>query len=128
VKYLTAQEILILHDRVLGATEGSDGIRDVHLLASLVERPKTSIGGKEMFPNIFEKAAVYLESLAKYHVFIDGNKRTCITASARFLFINGFELTANDKEVVQFVLQVATEKLEIQEIAGWLKTHSKKYK
>jgi len=125
VKYLTAQDILVLHAKVVEQTGGSQGIRDVHLLASLVERPKTSFGGKEMFPSIFEKAATYLESLAKYHVFVDGNKRTAITASARFLFLNGYKLSATNKEVEDFVVRVASEKVELSEIAGWFKNHSR---
>ena len=125
MKYLTAQDILVLHAKVVEQTGGSQGIRDVHLLASLVERPKTSFGGKEMFPSIFEKAATYLESLAKYHVFVDGNKRTAITASARFLFLNGYKLSATNKEVEDFVVRVASEKVELSEIAGWFKNHSR---
>ena len=125
MKYLTAQDILILHAKVVEQTGGSQGIRDVHLLASLVERSKTSFGGKEMFPSIFEKAATYLESLAKYHVFVDGNKRTAVTASARFLFLNGYKLSATNKEVEDFVVRVASEKVELSEIARWFKNHSR---
>ncbi len=124
MKYLTAQDILVLHARVVAKTGGSQGIRDVHLLASLTERPRASFGGKEMFPSIFEKAASYLESLAKYHVFVDGNKRTAITASARFLFLNGYRFTASNKEVENFVLRVAQEQVDLAEIAEWFKDHA----
>lgn len=114
----------MLHARVVAKTGGSQGIRDVHLLASLTERPRASFGGKEMFPSIFEKAASYLESLAKYHVFVDGNKRTAITASARFLFLNGYRFTASNKEVENFVLRVAQEQVDLAEIAEWFKDHA----
>ena len=125
MEYLTAQDILVLHARIVAKTGGSQGIRDVHLLGSLVERPKASFDGKEQSSTIFEKAAVYLESLATYHVFVDGNKRTALAASARFLFLNGYTLNAPNKDAEIFVLKVATEKLEIKEITEWFKRHAK---
>lgn len=126
MKYLTAEEILIIHARITDETGGSHGVRDVGLLASLVERPKSRFGGQEQYRGIFKKAAVYLDSLVRYHVFVDGNKRTAIAAGARFLFLNGYNLSATNKEVEKFVLKVAIEKLEIEEIAAWFRTHSKK--
>jgi len=126
VKYLTAREILVLNARIVEATGGIKGVRDVHLLGSLIERPKSIFGGREMFPTVFEKTAVYLESLAKYHVFIDGNKRTALAASARFLYVNGYRLSASNKAAEEFVLRVAAEKIDISEIAEWFKKNTKK--
>lgn len=126
MRYLTIQEVLVLNAKMIEATGGSKGVRDIHLLLSLIERPKSSFGGKEMFLTVHEKAAVYLESIAKYHVFLDGNKRTAIVTAARFLFLNGYKLTASNKEVEVFVLRVATEKLPIEDIAEWFKCHAEK--
>jgi death-on-curing protein len=36
------------------------GIRDKNLLLSALDAPKASFGGKEMYPSIQEKAAIYL--------------------------------------------------------------------
>lgn len=124
MNYLSAQDILVLHARIIAKIGGSQGIRDIHLLGSLLERPKTSFGGKEQFPTVFEKTATYLDSLAKYHVFVDGNKRTALAASARFLFINGYKMTVSNEEAEKFILRVATERLEIKEIAAWFHSHS----
>lgn len=116
----------MLNARIVEATGGIKGVRDVHLLESLIERPKSIFGGREMFPTVFEKTAVYLESLAKYHVFIDGNKRTALAASARFLYVNGYRLSASNKAAEEFVLRVAAEKIDISEIAEWFKKNTKK--
>ena len=126
--YLTPQDILVIHARIIEETGGLHGIRDIGLLVSLTERPKASFGRKEMYPGIFEKAATYLESLVRYHVFVDGNKRTSIAASARFLFINGFAITASNQEVEAFVLKVVEEKLTIGIIVAWLKRYFQKIK
>lgn len=128
MKYLTAEEILVIHALTIDGTGGSHGVRDVGLLASLTERPKAKFGGKEQYRGIFNKAAVYLDSLARYHVFVDGNKRAAIAASTRFLFLNGYELIATNKEVEKFVLKVIIEKLDIATIAKWFKANSRKTK
>lgn len=119
---------MIIHALIIDETGGSHGVRDVGLLASLTERPKAKFGGKEQYRGVFNKAAVYLDSLARYHVFIDGNKRTAIAASARFLFLNGYELIATNREVEKFVLKATIEKLDIATVAKWFKANSRKTK
>lgn len=126
MQYLTPQDILVIHARIIDETGGSHGIRDTGLLISLTERPKTSFGGKEMYPGIFEKAAVYLESLIQYHVFVDGNKRTGIATAARFLFLNGYVLRVGNKEVERFVLEVVKKELNLETIAVWFRRHTTK--
>ena len=95
---------------------------------SIVEKPKSKFGGKELYKRIFKKAAAYLESFVQYHTFTDGNKRTGAVSAARFLFINGYELTATNKELENFVMKIAVEKLESDTIASWLKKNSRKLK
>ncbi len=76
MKYLSAEQVLFIHSRLIDETGGSHGIRDTGLLQAAVERPKATFGGKDLYPDIFYKAAALLESLIKNHPFIDGNKRT----------------------------------------------------
>lgn len=45
--------------------------------------------GKELYPDVFLKEAALLDSLINNHPFVDGNKRTGITAAALFLQANG---------------------------------------
>ena len=128
MKYLDSEDILIIHARIIDKTGGSHGIRDIGLLISLGARPKTKFSGKELYKSVLQKAAVYLESLVSYHVFVDGNKRTGIATAARFLFLNGFELVASNRELEKFVLKIATKKLDVDSIAKWIKKHSRRMK
>ena len=128
MKYISSHDILIINALIIEQTGGADGGRDTHLLASAAERPRATYAKKELYRGIFEKAAVYLESLTSHHVFIDGNKRTSLAVTARFLFLNKYELTATNKEVEEYTVDVATGEHEIKEIAIWLKKHSKKKK
>lgn len=124
--YLNPEEILVIHARIIDATGGSHGVRDVLRIASMAERLKIRFGGKDLYPTIFTKAATLLHSCAMDHPFVDGNKRTAITIAARFLFLNGYELSATNSILEKFVLEVVIKKLDIKPIAVWFKKHSKK--
>lgn len=124
VHYLTAEDILAIHALIIDNTSGLHGVRDVNLLASLAQRPAMEYGGQPLYQTIWHKAAVYVQGLAQHHIFADGNKRTAITAAARFLSINGYELTVSNEQLEEFTLSVVIQKLDVADIANWLKTHS----
>ncbi|MEK7473358.1 MAG: type II toxin-antitoxin system death-on-curing family toxin [Patescibacteria group bacterium] len=126
MRYLVAEEILTIHDLEIEKRGGVLGVRDFGLLYSIAERPKMSMMGQEFYPDVFSKAAAYLEGLATYHVFADGNKRTSFLATAAFLGLNGHDLIISNPKVVTFVLAVATKKKSMGDVAAWLKKHSKK--
>lgn len=123
--YLDGEELLRLHKVVVDYGGGSHGIRDNHLLASILERPKMEFGGSVLYVSVWDKAACYFESLAKFHVFVDGNKRTAVAAATRFLRLNGFRLTATNTQIETFVVKVVVDKMEIPKIAAWLQKHAK---
>jgi death-on-curing protein len=126
MRYLSAEEIVAIHDRIIEETQGSFGVRDEHLLRSIAEKPKASFGGTEQFPTLFLKAAAYLESVATYHVFVDGNKRTAITVASSFLGLNGYDVVLPLDETETFVLAVAQRHIQLVEIATWLEKNSQK--
>lgn len=126
MKYLSAEDILIIHAKIIESTGGANGVRDVNLFSSIIERPKTNLFKDNKFKTVFDKAAVYLESISRYHVFIDGNKRTAFASSAYFLFINGYSLEADKNESLNFVLNVATGLNDLKMSSDWLKKYSKK--
>lgn len=124
MNYLSGEDILVIHSEIIDRTGGAHGLRDVNLFLSVVDKPKVSFGGQEIYGDVFAKAAAYLEALAKYHVFMDGNKRTALAAAARFLFVNGYELIITNKEAENFMLRVVAENLNQAEIALWLRRNS----
>ncbi len=128
MRYLSAQDMLVLHALVVDSTGGSHGVREPELLQSIAAKPAASFAGKELYPGTFLKAAVLLEAVANYHVFVDGNKRTSFIAASRFLYLNGYTFSPSNKEVEGFVLAVATKEKSITDIAAWLRKHSKKIK
>ncbi len=119
------EEIVAIHDRVIEETGGAKGIRDVGLLFSLAEKPKTVIARVEVYGNIFIKAAVLLEAIVNYHVFVDGNKRTAFLACLVFLSMNNVSLNINQVATYKFIISVAEKKKTIKSITQWLKKYSK---
>jgi death-on-curing protein len=65
-----------------------------------------------------------MDSLIRNHPFLDGNKRTGITAAALFLRINGYWLNATNTELEIFAQDVTQSRLTLVEIASWLETHA----
>lgn len=128
MSYLTPEQILFIHYRLIEETGGRHGIRDVGLLQSAVARPATTFDKNDLYPEVFSKAASLLHSIIKNHPFVDGNKRTAITAASIFLIRNGCAVTASNKELERFTIKVASNNVQLQEIAKWFKKHSKKVK
>jgi death-on-curing protein len=126
VKYLTPQQVLAIHDRMVKRFGGSFGLRDVGLLESAVFRPQASFDGNDLYISIFDKAAALLQSLLKNHPFVDGNKRTALTSVGIFLKVNGYRLINAHKEEIEFAVRVDNERLSLEEITRWLKKHAKK--
>jgi len=124
VRYLTAEQVLFIHARLMSETGGMHGVRDVGLLRSAVERPQATFGGKDLYRNLFHKAAALMGSLTGNHPFLDGNKRTAISAAGLFLMLNGHELNASQKELEAFTLRMTLKKSDVQAAAAWFRKHS----
>ena len=124
MNYLTAEQILFLHARLIEETGGSHGVRDINLLLSAIGRPRASFVDQDLYPDIFTKAAALMDSLIRNHPFIDGNKRTGISAAGLFLRRNGYRLTASNTDLETLTLEVTRADKSITEIAGWFRDHS----
>lgn len=123
--YLSAEQILFLHARIVEETGGSHGVRDLGLLQSAVARPQATFGGEDLYPGTWKKAAALMESLIGNHPFVDGNKRTGVAAAGLFLTRNGFELTASNEELEAFAISVAEKRTTFDNMARWWEVHSK---
>jgi death-on-curing protein len=121
--YLTPEQVLFIHARLVSEIGGEHGVRDLGLLQSAVARPQAVFDGNELYPGTYQKPAALLESLINNHPFVDGNKRTGITATALFLRINGHQLSASNEEMVSFVLSIASGNQSLEAIAEWLENH-----
>jgi death on curing protein len=124
VKYLTAQQVLFIHARLIQETGGMHGVRDLGLLLSAVGRPQATFDQEDLYPDLYSKAAALFESLIGNHPFVDGNKRTAITSAGLFLSLNGARLAASPEELLRFTMEAAQGKHRFDEIRAWFAGNS----
>ena len=113
--YLTVEDLLVLAED-LGLLQ----VRDLGLLESAAHRPQTSLLGHDAYPDIHHKAAVLLESIARNHPLLDGNKRLAWMAVFVFYGLNGLDLVAPLDEAYDLVIAVATGKIDYPAVARQL--------
>jgi death on curing protein len=124
-RYLTPEQVLFIHYRIIQQTGGESGLRDVTALKAVLERLKSKAGGKEQFPGLYLKAAVLLQGLITNQPFIDGNNRVAFAATGLFLQQNNYRLVVEKTEAVHFTLKCSRSKLSQESITAWLWQHSR---
>ncbi len=103
--FLEYDDLLAIATRVMGAPPM---VRDAGLLESAAFRPRASVLGSDAYPSIHEKAGALMESLARNHALVDGNKRLALSAVIVFLGMNGLRLAATNDEAYDFTIAVAS--------------------
>lgn len=125
MRYLTLSEVLFLHGRILAASGGGAGVRELHTLEAAIAQPKASFGGEDLYATAVEKAMAIGFSLVQGHPFIDGNKRIGHAAMEAFLALNGYVIDADVDEQERVMIALASGKLSREELAAWLGGHSR---
>ena len=98
---------------------GPDGVRDLGLLESALDRPKNLLAYSDPPPSIASLAAAYAKGIVANHPFVDANKRTAFTVSVTFLLLNGFKLTASKEDRVLTFWSLAEGTLSESQLAQW---------
>lgn len=96
-------------------------VRDEGLIKSAVERPRTTVFGKDAYESFEEKAAALMHSLARNHPLVDGNKRISWSATRAFCLLNGREITLSVDAAEELILEIARGECDVKEIAKRLK-------
>ena len=122
--YPTADDIIKIHEGVLLKIGGSGGLRDAGALALCAERPHAAFGGADMYPTLFLKAAAAMETIARNHPFVDGNKRTAFMTALYILESNGYTTIFDQHDIKESTVRSVVEKTSIADIAAWLEKNS----
>ena len=124
MRYLSIDEVLDLHERLLAISGGGTGIRDLGALESSVSQPHAAFGGQDLYPDLVSKAAALCYSLVMNHPFLDGNKRIGHAAMETFLILNGHELACGVDEQESVILQLAAGDLSRNAFTEWVSLHT----
>jgi death-on-curing protein len=123
MRYLGLAQVVDLHQRILEATGGAPGIRDLGALESALAQPKAAFAGRDLHRTLAEKVAALGFSLVQNHPFVDGNKRVAHAAMETFLVLNGWELRATVDEQERLMLRLASGEVTRDELGTWLRNH-----
>ena len=121
VEYLAVGQVLALHAQQLQRYGGATGLRDRGALESALARPAATFDGEDLYPDIADKAAALMHSLALNHPFVDGNKRVAAFAAIVFVESNGHECLAESDELVETTVSVAEGKMAVEALAIWFR-------
>ena len=115
----TVQEVEFLHLKLLEKFGGLEGVRDRGLLESSLFRPRSGY-----YPTLLDQAAALMQSLARNHSFIDGNKRIAFAVTDVFLRMNGCHIKVSPLDAERFlVTEVIQEHASVEAIAKFLDSH-----
>ena len=115
-RYLVVNEVLEINAEVVRKFGGIHGLRDSGALQSAVGRLESGY-----YADTIEEASALFESLSQNHPFLDGNKRTAITATGVFLLLNGYRLLFDDLEGYNWLMGLY-ESGRVSE--PWLRQHA----
>lgn len=121
--WLTVDDVIAIHSRVIEKSGGLDGLRDRSALESAVSAPLQSFGGKELFPTDIEKIARIGFGLAANHAFMDGNKRIGAIVVQLLLKWNGYMLQLRHGELADMFIAIADGSAQEQDLLYWIKQH-----
>ena len=119
MKFLTRNDVAMIHQDQIKRYGGRAGIRDEGLLLSALAQPQSSFGKVEMNPSPHDKAAAYLFHLTSNHPFVDGNKRVGLVAALLFLKLNGLNIKFDSSALEALVMRTASGRVQKKEIAAF---------
>ena len=120
---LTVSEILRLHQKLLDATGGLSGTRDLGLLESAVYSANQVFGEEEAYPTVEKRAARLAYAITQNHPFVDGNKRIGMLVMLMTLRLNHVQIQYTQAELIQLGLSVADNSYRYEDILAWINNH-----
>ena len=117
--HLTAEDLLEIAEGVVDGVQ----VRDVGLLASAAGRPATTVFGEEAYPELADKAAALLHSLARNHPLADGNKRLAWSAARVLCLLNGSDIVMDVDDAERMVLAAAAGELDAAALSTTVRQH-----
>ena len=134
IHYLTEKEFVAINYTLIKQISPTEdfGVKDPSALKAVVAQPRQNTFGAELYPTIYDKAAILFEMIINKHCFYNGNKRTAVMGLYVFLRKNKIQLVVSNKEIADYSVHVAVQKgkhrLTNEEIAKWIERNSQNIK
>ena len=107
-------KLTVKYFSVHGEPIGSYERCDFSKLDSALANPRQTFGGVELYPTLYEKAAILCYGLIKAHAFENGNKRISVVALLTFLAINDVYLDVPNTSLEDWAVRLAESTLDLK--------------
>lgn len=123
MEFIDIENILLFHKKIVSKTGGSDGVRDLGLIESALNRGFMTFDGRDLYESTEMKASVISHGLIRNHGFIDGNKRIGVAVMILLLKLNDIDIRYSQQELIDLGLGVAEGRLNEKHILEWIERH-----
>ncbi|EII0317277.1 type II toxin-antitoxin system death-on-curing family toxin [Salmonella enterica] len=107
---LTAEDVIAFNEEIIKGVTNDPG--RVEAIINRVENARHY----DDVTDVYELAALYLITISRAHIFLDGNKRTAFQSMALFLMVNGVDLQASH-QLEEITVDAAQGKLSAPTVA-----------
>ena len=121
--WISAEDVILIHSRVIEGSGGLDGLRDRDGLEAAVAAPMQTFDGTELYPTDIEKIARLGFGLASNHAFVDGNKWIGAMMTQLLLKWNGYDLTLRSGELADMFIAIADGTAKEKDLLDWIHRH-----
>ena len=123
MKWVSASEVIAIHDRILQTLPGVPGMPDSGRADAIIHRVQNQLH-YEITTDLFELAATYWVAISRGHIFVDGNKRTAFFVTMLFLTRNGVAVKDEGTILEDLTVRAATGELSTEYLAESLRSLS----
>ena len=122
VQFLSLDEVVAIHKRLIEKFGGTPGLGDKGLLESALFRPQTGY-----YEDLTQMSAALFESLLMNHPFVDGNKRVAFFSSDIFLRLNGWRIQVEADAGYSYIVgSLERGECHYENLARWILQHVRK--
>lgn len=121
--WVDAEDVILIHRRIIQTTGGIDGLRDRAGLEAALAAPLQSFAGQDLFPSDIEKISRLGYGLAANHAFVDGNKRIGAMLTQLLLKWNGHHLALKEGELADMFIAIADGSATERDLLAWVRAH-----
>lgn len=124
MRYLNLEELIYIYTQIMQQSGGSPGIKDEGLLESTLAKPLVNFEGEELYPDIFTKIAVLMYAIINNRPFVEGNKRTAVMAVLFILRANGYQMQANQDQLVDLARGIENDRYKVDQLVNWFRKNA----
>lgn len=121
--WVSAEDVILIHSRVIQGSGGLDGLRDSAGLEAAIAAPMQTFDGQELYPSDIEKIARLGFGLASNHAFVDGNKRIGAMMTQLLLKWNGYDWALRSGDLADMFIAIADGTAKEKDLLDWLSAH-----